>query len=148
MTTRIYLGKVKKGATEFLSGEAVYLTKHQWDCKWYWAFGYIGNSKNHCHFDGQFLGRNPQMASELFEETPLTDTNWWVIRDLFVQAYALKKAAEVYQYGGHQTTVMGLTDMIRNPDKAKALNADLERVLDALWEYVSKAVNHKQVEAV
>ena len=29
-------------------GERVYLSKHSWDCGWYWGFGYVGNRD--CHF--------------------------------------------------------------------------------------------------
>lgn len=143
---KIYLGKVRPGATEYLDGEAMYLEKHEWQCGWYWALGYIGNARTHCHFDGQFLKGNPLEANEVFITTNITNGEWWVIRDLFVQAYALRKAAEVYQYGGHQAPKKGLTDVIRNPDMAKTLNADLERVLDALWVYASEAIKPKAVK--
>ena len=79
-------------------------------------------------------------ASALFSETPITDKEWWVIRDLFVQAYALKKAAEVYRYGGNQTTLQGVTDLIRSADLEARLNKDLFEVLEALWEFICKAV--------
>lgn len=142
---KIYLGRLKPDTGTFAAGERIYLTKHKWDCGWYWAFGYVGNAKTHFHFDNLLYpkkgGQVQYLASEIFQSTPISDADWWVIRDLFVQAYALKKAAEVYQHGGHQTTREGVTDLIKNLAMARTLNADLERVLDKVWEVVSQAVN-------
>ena len=87
------------------------------------------------------MGAVKYCASDLFESTNITDEEWWVIRDLFVQAYALRKAAEVYRYGGHQTTVHGVTDIIKNEERAAQINADLAKVLDTVWDAVCKAVN-------
>lgn len=143
MTTKIYLGRVRNGVTNLLSDEPVYLSKHTWDCGWYWSLGYVGNMKTHCHFEGQFLTGSALEASEVFSTTHITNAEWWVLRDLFIQAYALQKAAEIYRYGGHQTTKTGLTDMLHSPEKAKALNADLGRLLDTLWDYASIAVAPK-----
>jgi len=124
--TRVYLGRMRKCADNWLSGEAVYLTKHSWDCGWYWGFGYIGNSRTHTHFDSTFL-QDSKTASEMFESTNISDADWWVIRDLFVQAYALAKAAEVYQYGGHQTTRTGITGMIVDHARASSINEDAKK---------------------
>ena len=41
---KIYLGNT----TEY---GRLYLSKHSWDCGWYWGFGYIGNSRLHMHID-------------------------------------------------------------------------------------------------
>lgn len=136
---KILLGKLNRDADVTASGENLYLEKHKWDCGWYWAMGYLGNVRCHFHFES-FLDHN-KLASELFETTPITDSEWWVIRDLFKQAYSLKAAAEVYLHGGHQTTREGITDILKSEDKAKALNADLELVLDLVWDFTCKAIN-------
>lgn len=148
---KIILGRLKSDAGTFADGELVYLSKHGWDCNWYWGFGYLGNSRSHFHFDSLLSisdgkGSIKCLASELFSETNISDADWWVIRDLFVQAYALKKAAEVYQYGGQQTSRSNLTDIIKNKDRAKEINADLEVVLDALWKLVKAATAEKNKE--
>ena len=148
MTQKIRLGRLKTDAGTFADGEVVYLEKHRWDCDWYWAFGYIGNRNCHFHFDSLLYIKDDKGgvkygASALFSDTPITDKEWWVIRDLFVQAYALKKAAEVYRYGGHQTTLQGVTDLIRSEDLEARLNKDLETVLDTLWNFICKAVCKK-----
>lgn len=149
MTERILLGRVKSDIDCYARGENLYLEKHKWDCDWYWAFGYIGNNRCHFHFDSLLYIKDDKNnvlyeASKLFSSTNISDKEWWVIRDLFVQAYALKSAAEVYRYGGHQTTNPGVTDIIKNADKAADLNKDLEKVLDVLWDFVVKATKEKE----
>jgi hypothetical protein len=129
---KIFLGKLK-------DGEPCFITKHQWDCGWYWALGYVGNKNSHYHFSS-FLEGNIYKASDLFVTPKFTDDQWWIIRDLFVQAYALKAVAAVYRYGGHQTTLKGVTDVIQNQEKADAINKDLELILNTVWEYMSNIV--------
>lgn len=143
---KIHLGKLKSDAGTSADGENVWLEKHKWNCGWYWGFGYLGNKNCHFHFDSLLYikdgkGSVKYCASDLFESTPITDKQWWVIRDLFTQAYALRKAAEVYQYGGHQTTAPGVTDIIKNKERADQINADLAKVLDLAWSYACAAVN-------
>lgn len=148
---KIYLGRVAAGAKlpedSFLSrGEKLWIERHKWDCGWYWGFGYIGNANLHTHFDGTFLRGGAALASDIFDSTPITDREWWVIRDLMVQAYALKKAAEVYRYGGHQTSRTGVTDIIRDADMVTRLNADLKYVLDTLWAGLMR-INERRIAA-
>ena len=143
--SRVLLGKLKDDSpVGIAAGENVWLEKHKWDCGWYWGFGYVGNLRCHFHFEALLYPKDANntvqyLASELFEKTCITDDEWWVIRDLFVQAYALKGAAEVYRHGGHQTTNAGLTGIIKNTERAAQINADLQKVLDAAWDYTYKA---------
>lgn len=141
---RILLGYAKWDDMCANPGRPVYLTKHQWDCGWYWGFGYVGNSACHFHFDSLITHPAPYEASALFSSPAVSDSAWWVIRDLFKQAYALKQAAEVYRHGGHQTTKKGLTDIIQDLDKAKVINADLETVLNTVWNFIlEEAEKHR-----
>lgn len=148
MTNKIKLGKLKSDAGSYADGEVIWLTKHSWDCGWYWSFGYLGNRDCHFHFDSILFLKDSKgnilyTASDLFQETNISDKEWWVIRDLFVQAYALQKAAEVYRHGGHQTSQKGVTDVIQNLEMSNRLNEDLKKLLDTLWDFVSKAVVKK-----
>lgn len=129
---KIYLGNT----TEY---GRLYLSKHSWDCGWYWGFGYIGNSGLHMHIDS-LIGAEYDIRSIFDKGSPITQNQWWIIRDLFTQAYALKKAAEVYQHGGHQTTKPGMTDCIKNLEMAARINKDLEIVLDKVWDFLSNEV--------
>ena len=147
--SKIYLGVLKKDAGTPAGGEAIYLSKHEWQCGWYWSFGYVGNAKCHFHFDSLLYikdgnGSVRYEASQLFSKCNVSDKDWWVIRDLFVQAYALKKAAEVYRYGGNQITKEGVTDLIRADEMVFRLNNDLKRVLDKVWDVVIEAVKSKE----
>jgi len=130
--TKVLLGKLKD------NNEACYLTKHEWSCGWYWSFGWLGNKDSHYHFSA-FL-KDSRLVSEVFETTNISKDAWWVIRDLFVQAYALQKAAEVYHRGGGQTSKLGTTDLVRDKDMVTRLNQDLEKVLDTLWAFVLEAI--------
>lgn len=124
----IYLGVDKK------HGEPICLSKHSWDCEWYWGFGYLGNKNLHYHIDSYLDGKGFNV-SEVFMETYLTQNNWYYILDMFKQAYALRSAASLYRYGGHITSeAFRLQDT--NGEMAKKLNQDLSLILDDVWKYI------------
>lgn len=139
MTEKIILGIIKKGSGTHADGEVVMLEKHKWTCNWYWSFGWIGNARCHFHFDS--LLKDSRYASELFKETKISDKQWWLMRDLFKQAYALRAAAETYQYGGHQCHEVGVTDVIYDSLRADMINKDVKKLLDAVWDIACNAVN-------
>jgi hypothetical protein len=151
---KVLLGRLKRDAgSDIADGENIWLSKHSWDCGWYWGFGYLGNKNCHFHFESLLYikkanGACKYVASDLFDDTKITDKEWWIMRDLFVQAYALQAAAEVYRHGGHQGFQAGLTNMIVDETMAARVNADLEKVLDALWTYVVQAVNKPEIVEV
>jgi len=132
MTDKIYLGNTTQYGR-------LYLSKHSWDCGWYWGFGYIGNNSCHMHIDS-LIGAEYNIGNIFDKGTPITQDQWWIIRDLFTQAYTLQKAAEVYQYGGHQTTKPGITDCIKNLEMAALINKDLKIVLDKVWDFLLNEV--------
>ena len=142
MGEKILLGKLKANAGTYADGENLWLEKHSWDCGWYWGFGYVGNKNSHFHFDSLMEGTKYQ-ASDIFAQTNINDNDWWVIRSLFKQAYALRSAAEVYKNGGNQTFLAGTTDVIKNEEMATRLNRDLEVVLDKLWDVVQYSAHFK-----
>lgn len=143
-TDKIYLGTI--------NNEKIYLSKHSWDCGWYWGFGYLGNKNLYFHIESLIESRyikdslislNKEVNNNkfynietIFTKTWIDQADWWILRDLFIQAYALKHCAEVYKYGGHQTTVLGITDIIKNESMQDTINKDLEKVLDTIWQYL------------
>jgi hypothetical protein len=146
MGEKLFLGKVSmkyKEYNSFVQGENIYLDKHSWDCGWYWGFGYVGNRNLHTHFNSTFL-QGLSDVSEIFESTKIKQHDWWIIRDLFVQAYALKDCAAVYRHGGYQTSSKGITDIICNVEMANRCNADLEIVLDKIWNYLEKCLKSEE----
>lgn len=128
----IYLGDTMKYGR-------LYLSKHSWDCGWYWRFGYIGNPCYHLHINS-LLGIEHDVSRIFDVETEITQDQWWIIRDLFRQAYALTEAAAVYQYGGRQATKPDITDCIKNLEMAARINKDLETVLDKVWDFIVNEV--------
>ena len=158
-TTKILLGRI--------NNENIYLSKHTWDCGWYWGFGYVGNSNCHFHIDSlinerDYGGNFPSPdVNKVFENPEFTQNQWWVIRDLFVQAYALKQAAEVFRHGGYQTSKKGITDILKDTNVIEViddalqtqmlaqdfLNKKLEIVLDTVWQYMIDSIEeNKQKE--
>lgn len=133
---KVALGKVKKDYKDStIANEYLYIDKHSWDCGWYWGFGYIGNRNLHCHFDGHLLHK--WEIADIFVDPYYTQTTWYVIQDLFKQAYALKEAAAVYRYGGHVTSDQSISALIRDQEMTTRLNADLQKVLDKLWQVLT-----------
>lgn len=154
MTERILLGRVRKAIPETqtykseglsILGEEIYIEKHKWACGWYWGFGYIGNKNLHCHADvfiEQLLWSD---VDDVFEESLFNNKNFWVFKDLLRQAYALKKTAEIYQYGGHCSSKKGVTDIILNKQMSRKLNDDLEKVLGMLWCFLLELDGYRNV---
>lgn len=131
MAEKIYLGRHQ--------GEPIYLTKHKWDCKWYWGFGYLGNDHWHFHFSS--ILEDHRLVSEYFDSTTISNSDWWVIRELFAQAYALKAAYEVFYRGGaNQSHRKGVTDLLGDKELALRLKDDMERLLDRVWGFTCQAV--------
>ena len=133
-----------------IDGELIFLYKHTWDCDWYWGMGYIGNRNLHTHISSLINEKNSKgnypstEIKDIFEQCELTQKQWWVVRDLFIQAYALKEVAEVYHYGGHQTTLKGVTDIINSKEKENQCNADLKIILDTVWEYINTSIKENK----
>jgi len=144
---KITLGKVKTEIKEsqsynpkkdslFIQGETIVIKKHSFDCGWYWGFGYIGNRNLHCHssiFTNELLWHD---AKDVFEKSIFENNkDFWIFKDLLAQAYALQKASEVYRHGGFITSG-AITEIIKNKDKENAINKDLKKVLDTLWNFL------------
>lgn len=135
---RIFLGKVKDEINGPLSGEKLYLAKHEFFGGWSWSFGYIGNKDVYTHFTELLhvttsdLYFNVHTASEIFTNPLYSDYDWWIVRDLFIQAYALQKAADVYRCGGRQCSAPE-AKIIRSDSLHNRINKDLGEVLDQIW---------------
>jgi hypothetical protein len=114
-----------------IDNKPLYITKHKWDCNWYFSFGYIGNRHLHTHFDSTFIENGIGRP----DDCKFGESEWYVICDYFKTAYALKAAYEVY-YRGNSHITSG-TVSIKDVDMANRLKNDLERVLDLVWDYMT-----------
>jgi hypothetical protein len=76
------------------------------------------------------------------DDPQYTPTEWWRIKDLFKQFYALLKAAKVFRYGGHCTS-QGRTTGEISPDMEKAINRHIEAVIIPA---IRDALDHKTMK--
>ena len=127
---KIFLGKIEGTGP-------IYLTQHRWECDWYWAFGYLGNRD--CHFHIKSLIKHPghydpdwHKVDKHFTETWLRQDQWWILRDLFIQAYAIRECADSMLYGGHQTDD-AKPHRITSTSLNVELNGHLETLLNNIW---------------
>lgn len=157
MQKRWYLGVTK---TE--PSYPIHLADFRWACGWYWSGGYIVSPNLFNHFDECFLKRASTKGhpfdglgssigmpqNEVYIWEPLSfflddpqynERQWWRIKDLFVQFYALRKAAEVFQHGGHCTDAGRSSEEI-NLVMAKAINNHMS---DTIFPLIAKALDHE-----
>lgn len=67
--------------------------------------------------------------STFLDNTPEhISANWWRIKELYKQFYALKSAAETFRYGGHCTSE-GRAEAEINLDMAEKINLHIGRVI-------------------
>lgn len=134
-------------------GESIRLSAPSWDCGWYWGFGYLGNRNCHYHVDGLKKVRTYNHEKKVFEYTfhdlhsgfkahfgntlRITDSDLWVVAELFETFYALKKTAEVLGRGGAHMTTNPIALTILNEDEAKRIN---EVVMPALFDAMHDAL--------
>ena len=74
---------------------------------------------------------------------PHISANWWRIKDLYKQFYALRQAADVFQYGGHCSD-QGRTEAELNKDQARAINLHIAQVI---IPEICKALDKDQAQA-
>ena len=153
---KIYIGQI--------DNENIYITKHSWDCDWYWGFGYLGNRNRHFHIESLICvrddnGKYPSTEiADIFTVPVFTQNQWWIIRDLFIQAYSIRKCAEVFRYGGNQTHKTGITDILKNTMVKEVidneiqdekfmenvLNEKLKLILDTAWQFMLDSIEENK----
>ncbi len=124
MANKIYLGSI--------DGESLSITKHSWDCEWYFGFGYIGNKNLHTHFDTTFINTGYTRP----DDCNFSEHDWYVICDYYRTAYALKEAYEVYYRGNSHVTSLSNVTSLKDSDMADRLKADQEKILNLVWDYM------------
>ena len=137
--SKIYLGHVKKDYEDFgIAGYNLFLYKHKLAPGDYWQFGEVGNNgfAKGCipSFETLFVG-NTTPASQVFYEPQFIESAWVIICETMRAAYSLHRATKAYFY---PVDTAGLVDFIASPFMVQRLMADLEKLLDELWEYMLK----------
>lgn len=133
-TDKIFLGKALGGDRD------IWLHAPEWDCGWYWSFGYLGNKNFHYHLSGYQKGRNINIHDALkgdYDLNPKIEDNLWVFCELSLTIYALKNAAEVLGRGGSHLTPNPMRDIIKNETEVLRLNSIvIPACLDKLYELI------------
>lgn len=129
---KIYIGTTTEAGK-------VYLTKHQFDCGWFWGFGYLGNRSYHYHFETYLNNTIQHDVSKVFTDTPLTQSHWWTLLELFKTAYTLRKYADMLHQG--HSGISRNPAIAKNPEQAKLVNEELAELLDYIWNFVQKATS-------
>ena len=70
----------------------IYLTKPEWQCDWYWCFGWIGNKNLLTHLDRLGNSNMYDNIKEFIPNVKLSDTNLWKFCELAESIYTLKKS--------------------------------------------------------
>jgi len=137
----LYIGTVKKEIDGPLSGQKLYIAKHEFSCGWYWSFGHIDNNKDlRKHFSELLHATSSNKEidvftySEIFTDPLLySDDDWWIIRDLFIQAYGLRKAADIYKCNGRQSSAPEARIILSDKLHVR-INKDIGELLDQAWK--------------
>jgi hypothetical protein len=104
-----------------VDGRGILLRRPSFDCKWYWSFGYLGNSQCHYHLDGIESDQNKHMFDKLklhFGDslTITDDRDLWKFCEISLTIYTLKKTADLCHTGGSHTTTNPGAELLKNAD--------------------------------
>ena len=134
---QVFLGIVKDIPGSFISNKKLYLRKHAWMCDWFWSFGWIGNENLHCHVDSEIIQKRLFLVTDLFKSTNISETDWYIICDLFIQAYSLHRAYSVYYRGNGSICTNDKCKILnQNDNMSHIIKNDLELILNKIWEIV------------
>ena len=124
-------------------GKAVYLEQGQWDCDWYWGFGYLEvlnrphtDINEHYHFDS-LLNNDFGIEGILkhFSHFVLPEEEIWQLAGLMSMYYKLRKSAEIYCHNSHYTENDGID--ITNPEMEKKINSDIEKIINQVHKLLT-----------
>jgi len=142
MEIAVFLGTVKNNLAGFKGGEKLYLGKHKFNLLFRsWDFGKIVGAENNTYlrFSRLVNVRNTESNSDvsevddIFVDPQYSNCSWRVIRDIFVNAYALSTVSEMYRYGCSLMTTKEDRILQSNTMNAK-IDKDLEKVLNHVWD--------------
>lgn len=116
-------------------GTDYYLEEANWDCNWYWGFGYIetfSNKKNpekskdirsHQHFDVMFLNTNGYDAfKKFFKETPVSNNELWKLVELMKSYYIARNYSDFLHRGSAGYSSNPAEDSIKNKEEYDRIN--------------------------
>ena len=80
-----------------------YLREPTFDCGWYWGLGYVATGRgSHLHFDSYF--KVIPFYDDIFNDTPFTQKEKYIITDYMRQLYRLRDMADMLYLGNTNVT--------------------------------------------
>ena len=128
--------EIEKYYIGMMGGERTYIDGPSWDCGWYWGAGYVNTKSSRRHFDSLFLpGEDAWNYLSVLDSTPLTEEEWWALRDIMQSIYTLRRAAELFHLGSSNLNSWSKETRSKHkkPSLAKRIN---ERLLPELFDRV------------
>lgn len=128
-----YPRQVKLGVNA--EGETVYMQRPNWDCDWYWGFGYIGHKDLHLHLDS--LGDKPiwDALRDYLPELVLSDSQVWTFCELVKTVYTLREVAGIYNRGGSHITSNPCKEVLLDQKQYELINfVQIPALIDEIYK--------------
>ena len=128
--------------------ENIYLYAPEWNCDWYWGFGYIGNNNLHTHLNWLSDKKNINLYDVLEEYFPngwciTTMNDKWTFCEIIKTIYSLRSIAEVYNRGGSHYTNNPCSELIKNKTEYERINTILiPELIDEMYKLLLKHNNN------
>ena len=124
----------------------VWLEQGQFDCGWYWGFGYVetytykyNDIETHSHFSGLFLNKCGKSCwdafKEYFKETTLSDKEIWKLLEYMTSFYTLRAYSDMLHSKGSGITNNGIIGIYEIENKK-----EYQRINDVLIPEIMKNV--------
>ena len=128
-------------------GKKLWLIGAEWQCGWYWGFGYVqsfsrGDMESHQHIDSSFMGvQKGEYIHNIyncprFAETTFTENEGWQLSELFTQFYKFKEVARILSNGCAGLTTLLDYLKIEYPNKEEHLKDINENILPQIFEKI------------
>lgn len=130
--------------------EPIYLMPPNWECGWYWGFGYIGNKNCHYHIEGIMKDKNLYDGlKEHFGETLIIrESEIWTFAELFNSFYKLKGIASLYKDGCSGLTSNPAKEFIKNTIEVERINnIVLPQIFEEIYKIINRNLNNKKLFA-
>lgn len=121
----------------------IYLTKPEWQCDWYWCFGWISSKNLHTHLNRLGSSNIYDNIKEFIPNVELSDTNLWKFCELAESIYTLKKSAELFHRGSsHIVYNADYKKIMQNKEWCECINyVIIPALIDELYKVLLDETN-------
>ena len=128
------------------NGDKVYLQKAEYQCDWYYGFGYIAiyqpnkqEQHTHTHWNSFFTGSShvtPDDIKNKLETVHIDENKLWEICDLMQTFYTLKEASGVYEREGSSHLTGETRGLLENNGTKRKLDLDTAKIIQEVQKIV------------